>query len=149
VDTVTVDSANPEGTDSHIILATDKQYKFVVTGYWRNTGGTPYQLCDAEYTTYENENWNPYHDGCLGYTSGWLAGWTSLGANFGDLQVNGQFVDWGPFNEDHKYTLVFGAGTGSTVNFRIFDGYGETGVKVPSWYSDNSGFLTVEIYMWG
>jgi hypothetical protein len=149
VDTVTVNSANPGGTNSHITLETDKQYKFVVTGgYWRNTGGTPYQLCDAEYTTYENENWNPYHDGCLGYTSGWLAGWTSLGANFGDLQVNGQFVDWGPFNANHEYTLVFGAGTGSKVNFRIFDGYGETGVQVLSWYSDNSGCLTVKIYMY-
>ena len=82
-------------------------------------------------------------------TSGWLADWTSLGANFGDLQVNGQFVNWRPFNADHKYTLVFGAGTGSKVNFRIFDGDGGTGMQVPSWYSDNSGYLTVEIYMWG
>jgi hypothetical protein len=71
VDTVTVDSANPYGTNSIITLATDKQYKFVVTGsYWRNTGGTPNQLCDAEYTTYETQGWEPYHDGCLGYTSG-------------------------------------------------------------------------------
>jgi hypothetical protein len=149
VEAVTVESKDPYGADSARNLEADKQYKFVVTGsYWRNTGGSPNQLCDAEYTTYETENWNPYHDGCLGYTSGWLAGWTWLGANFGDLQVNGQFVDWGSFNENHEYTLVFGAGTGSKVNFRIFDGNGETGEQVPGWYRDNIGSLTVEIYVW-
>ena len=62
--------------------------------------------------------------------------------------MNGAFVDWGAFSSTHEYTYIFGAGTGSTVNFRVFDGYGDTGVQVPSWYGDNVGSLTVEIYEW-
>jgi hypothetical protein len=147
VDTVTVPANSPSGADSNIVLDTTKNYKFVVTGsYWRNSGNSPNQLCDAEYTTYETENWAPYHDGCLGYTSGWLAAWISLGANFGDLQVNGNFVDWGSFYLSHIYTYTLGAGTGSKINFRVFDGYGDTNVQMTGWYGDNSGSLTVEIY---
>ncbi|MEM2506158.1 MAG: hypothetical protein QXF61_03855, partial [Nitrososphaeria archaeon] len=140
VETVEVDSRDMDGSDTTNNLETDKIYKFVVTGtYWRNKGGTPNQLCDAEYTTYETDDWDPYHDGCEGYTDGWLASWTWLGKDFGDLQVNGMFVDWGPFNQLHTYEYIFGPGTGSKVNFRIFDG--TPNGQEPSWYGDNEGTL--------
>jgi len=56
----------------------------------------------------------------------------------GDLQVNGQFVDWGAYSAGHAYTLALPLS--GTVNLAVFNGYA-TGVKEPGWYADNVGAL--------
>jgi hypothetical protein len=57
--------------------------------------------------------------------------------NILDLTVNGPDAntDWGIFNPLHTYTLQV-TGTGVPLNFAIYDSY----------YADNSGFLTVEVW---
>jgi hypothetical protein len=49
--------------------------------------------------------------------------------------VNGGFVDWGPFNPNHVYTLAW-TGAGAPVTFDIYDIY----------YPNNTGELTVAVY---
>jgi len=102
-----------------------------VTGSWTNDGNN---VADAEYTS--KEDWETHYDGY---------DWTPyfLGPDFADLQINSQFIDWGPYSSSHTYTYCM-FGTGSTVNFRVFDG--ENGIPNAGWYGDNSGSLTVKIY---
>jgi hypothetical protein len=131
LETVTVDSKNINGATSALILQNGKYYKFKVGGTWINDGNN---VADAEYTT--KDNWVTHYDGY---------DWPPyfLGPDFADLQINNQFIDWGPYSGSHEYTYCM-PGTGSTVNFRIFDG--ANGIPNPGWYGDNSGSLTVLIY---
>ena len=46
--------------------------------------------------------------------------------------------------DGHEYTLN-SPGAGSTVNFRIYDG--ENNDQNPAWIGDNSGSLTVQIWL--
>jgi hypothetical protein len=62
-----------------------------------------------------------------------------LGPNFGDVQINGQFVDWGSYSADHKYCTTMTLADGATLNLGVFDGHGDINHKVPEWYADNSG----------
>lgn len=54
-----------------------------------------------------------------------------------DISVDGYSInrDWGDYSAEHIYYLQF-TGTGSSADFSIYDSY----------YPDNSGSLTVEIY---
>jgi len=42
--------------------------------------------------------------------------------------------------------LMISKGDGNPVNFVIFDGYSNVPTLIPSWYGDNSGSLTVDIF---
>ncbi len=55
-----------------------------------------------------------------------------------DISINGFSIntDWGEYNSAHIYSQPF-TGSGSPICFSIYD----------SAYSDNSGFLTVDIYL--
>jgi hypothetical protein len=54
--------------------------------------------------------------------------------------VNGVFVDWGSFKEDHVYYLdMTGDGSPLGVALWIYD-------DIASAYSNNTGYLTVEVY---
>jgi hypothetical protein len=57
--------------------------------------------------------------------------------NILDLTINGPNAntDWGDFNPEHTYTLQV-TGPGVPLNFAIYDSY----------YDDNTGFLTVEVW---
>jgi len=59
--------------------------------------------------------------------------------------VNNAFVDWGAYSATHVYELTF-TGTGSSVNFRVFDGNVGTNTPDPGWYGDNIGNMTIEIW---
>lgn len=132
IETVTVDASDINGTDSMTALTSGVNYRFEATGTWQDNSQDNHYI-DAEYTTFDG--WTTYMDG----TTNW-------GPDQKDLQVNGTFVDWGPYDVGHTYSLSF-IGTGSTVNFRVFDGKANLGSgPEEGWYGDNHGTITVEIY---
>jgi len=135
VETLTVDAADIDGEDSIEVLESGKSYKFEVIGTWEDTSQSDH-FNDAEYVTFNS--WVTYMQG----TPNW-------GPNQKDLQVNEDFVDWGTYDSFHEYTLMF-TGEGLKVNFRIFDGKADVLPLTiePTWYGDNEGELTVEIYEW-
>lgn len=138
VDTVQVDAANINGADSTIALETGKTYKFVATG--TVTGNKSKNgRSDAEYFTPPGSNWQEVYDGTA------YQGYPGSGEDQMDLQIDQEFVAWGEYNPEHSYSIET-TGTDSTVNFRIYDGDLRTGEPSASWYGDNDGFLTVEIY---
>lgn len=84
--------------------------------------------------------------GYLGDAEYWLRhdayreGWTKMGA-WSLVMFDGTNkvdVDWGNFSEDHIYEKEYLSGATAPVTFFFGDDV----------YSDNSGFLTVEIYQW-
>jgi len=136
LETLIVDSAVMAGSDSVNALDEGKCYNFKVIGTWMNRGWEP---VDAEFTNAvytSSDDWLNVLDGPSGYDIRLL-----------NLQVNEEdFVDWGEYSIEHIYYLGF-LGTGSTVNFRVFDGDPGTNTLIPGWYDDNVGSLTVEIYL--
>ena len=134
VETITVDSAVYTGA-SFAVLEDGVQYQFVVNGTWENTGQG---VVDAVYVSVDD--WETYLAGPTGYNEKLL-----------DLQINNEFVDWGGYSEAHEYQCIF-TGTGAVVNFRVFEGDIVTDGDITtytlnqSWYDDNKGVLTVEIY---
>ena len=135
IDTVTV---YPDGTDycSSVVLETGKNYRLEASGtytYW------PTQLpdagiADAKYSLRPEGSHNP------GPGPQWISGddlpdpWK----HYLELLVDGSHQDWGVFNLAHTYSTEYiGNGTPVSVCFNILD----------SGYGDNSGSLTVEIYL--
>ncbi|HWN21393.1 MAG TPA: hypothetical protein VNP93_05435 [Gaiellaceae bacterium] len=121
VATGTIDASSPTGSTAQ--LPFPAQYRIVISGTWTNTGDN---WLDAEYAS---------------TPTGHQDGWDGLGADFGDTQVDGAFVDWGTFDAGHSYSR-----TGSfarSVNLSVFVGMG--GTKMPAWYADNSGSLAYSI----
>ncbi|MGD9129207.1 MAG: hypothetical protein PVJ09_01855 [Candidatus Woesebacteria bacterium] len=124
---LTIDSSDPDGEDS-LVLEDGKRYQILVSGEWLNDE----DRVDAEY--YSDDDWQNYDD---------------IADNLGrddrqfDLVIDNQNVDWGTYNANHQYeTLV--DGTANALNFRVFDE--DLDLNKPSWYSNNTGSLTVEIY---
>jgi len=67
---------------------------------------------------------------------GWTIGELTYPSVVGlDLQINGQNIDWGTFNEDHLYKTIV-VGGDAPLDFFILD----------SAYGDNTGGLNVSIY---
>jgi hypothetical protein len=132
VETITVDSAVYSGTSSSVITEVYTDYMFKVSGTWMNNRVPLADAVDAEYTS--QDAWANILPGPSGYDEGLL-----------DLQVNEAFVDWGSYSSDNEYQLSF-AGTGEVVNFRVFEGNVENNELELSWYDDNEGELTVEVY---
>lgn len=131
VDTVTVPSEVPGGANSNVMLEEDMNYVLKASGTWTN-GGQGANFVDAEYSTVDN--WVTAVDGFTGYSDDIL-----------ELQVNGQFgEDWGPYNGLHSYLRALVPTDTAAVNFRVFDGLGET--PNPDWYGDNQGDLSVEVF---
>ena len=56
-----------------------------------------------------------------------------LGAGFGDVQLNGQFVDWGAYSATHTYSLTTALVAG-TVHLGIFDGDSTIPTQMQTWY---------------
>jgi len=137
VEELTIEAKSTTGMDSSSTLELGKSYMFKASSTWQDKSMLNHYI-DAEYTTFGLPIWDTPTDGT-----------TSWGPDQKDLQVNGQFVDWGVYSSDHVYTLIFD-GTDSKVNFRVFDGTANTlpPVMMPSWYPDNEGSLTVEIFKW-
>lgn len=133
IDTVTVPSNNVTGASSNVDLVSGKAYKLKASGTWTNSNN----IADAEYIS--KNDWTDHADGYN--VNPYL-----LGAGAFDLQVGEAFVDWGEYSPAHVYEYPY-AGTGNKVNFRIFDGDSNGSFPNAGWYGDNSGSLTVDIYV--
>ena len=121
VDTLTVPATGGSVTSS-IPLVSGTDYLFEALGTF-SAGALI--TADAEYASGPSSYvWQDLVEGYESYGEGLL-----------ELRVNGSFVEWGPYNAAHVYTLEQ-AGTGSPVAFDIYDIY----------YPNNSGSLTVKIY---
>lgn len=59
-----------------------------------------------------------------------------LGFRYGEVQVNGEFVDWGPYRDFHTYCRVIES-TGDSFNVRVFDAADGT-EPLDFWYFDNT-----------
>ena len=78
------------------------------------------------------------------HQDGYDIGQFLLGEGFGDVQVNGSFVDWGAFSASHAYGLS--TTLNGSVNLAVFDGDSATGIERSSgWYGDNVGSLNYTV----
>jgi len=112
------------------------QYRVCVAGTWSNRNGT--EVVDPEYLS--QFNWQ-------GYTNGLPEGdpYAYTGSNFGDVTVNGQFVNWGAYNPEHRYCTTVTLAADATITLRVFDGDGSTATANEAWYADNVGSLTYTV----
>ncbi len=133
IETVPVNSNSATGVLSSSALANGQQYLFDSTGTWQNDS---INVADTAFAS--TDNWATHFQG-------YDMNGTLLGPGEFQLQVNGAFVNWGPFSSSHEYTYLY-TGTGSAVNLGVFDGNSNTNTKNPSWYGDNVGTLSVKIY---
>jgi hypothetical protein len=123
VDTLNV-PATGETVTSNVTLQTGFSYLIAAAGTFSAGANI---TADAEYSS-----------GPTSYV--WqdpVEGYESYGEGLLDLRVDGAFVDWGPFNANHIYTLAV-VGAGNKVGFDIYDIYS----------SNNTGALTVDIYQY-
>jgi hypothetical protein len=133
-----VNASSESGVSAIATLAGN--YRIDVNGTWDNTS---HGLVDAEYdnggTGHTPADFSPltYQDG-----------WSGLGADWGDLLVDGASVDWGAYNDAHAYSYTLsGVSAGSSIALRVFDGDASGGslVDSPGWYGDNAGGLNYTI----
>jgi len=125
-----LDSADADG------IAVDEvplpgTYQVCVSGTWSNRNGL--DTFDAEYVS--QDAWVSFSDGLP--ASDPMS--VQLGPNIGDVQVNGQFVDWGAYSTAHSYCTTVAIADGEQLTLGVFDGAG--GTAIPEWYADNVGSL--------
>jgi hypothetical protein len=122
LDAFSVPALNTPVITSSVSLDAGAWYRFEVSGTY-NAGDSI--TADAEYSSRLGHAWldgvEPPYDG--------------YGLDLLDLKVNDGFLNWGPYNDSHIYTLDF-MGLGNTVQFQINDFYP----------SNDSGNLNVKIY---
>lgn len=131
----TVDVPSDGSTVSSVSLEAGKTYLFKASGtytYWPSAGGGA-GIADAEYALRPQGSYN------LGPGAQWIYGDDVYPPTYPDytldISVDGTDVYWGDFDSGHVYSYQY-TGTGSPASFGIYDSY----------YGDNSGYLTVEIY---
>lgn len=133
VETVTVPSNSSTITTSLTTLNKHKEYYLTARGTWSNTN---LNVADAEYASV---------DGWATWMQGYNISPWFLGANEFDLMVDNKFVNWGSYRTSHEYTREY-EGKGLPVKFMVFDGDATIPLADPSWYGDNTGNLTVDIF---
>ena len=124
VDTVEVYADKLTPTDSNVPLESGKNYLLKASG--TAFAGDTIDF-DAKYSITRKVS-----------TDGWtdfVTNYEGYGAELLELAVDGDFVDWGLYNEDHIYYWNMD-GIGSCVPLWIYDIH----------YGTNDRFLTVEIY---
>jgi hypothetical protein len=128
----TINSAAFDGSTATLPTNLDgKHFRIDVTGTYTNNS---LNVADAEYTSLDNWATNQQ-----GYE---IDPWF-LGEGFGDVQVNGNFVNWGDYSASHAYGLS--TTLPGSVNLAVFDGYSNTNTKDSGWYGDNNGSLNYTI----
>lgn len=128
VQTLSVDSTNPDGVDT-LSLADGRKYLVEVSGTWTNQGGS--QSVDANYVS--GDNWSTHFD--YDDEDAW-------DTRIIDLVIDDEDINWGSYNESHLYKYVL-SGEGESINLKISEA-GDP--NPPSWYGDNNGSLSVRIY---
>ena len=124
--TVGVDSTSM--TASSFALPASGQYRLVSCGVWNNTS---HGYVDTAYNSGDAWDW-----------TGQQQGWPGIGPNWGELWVNGSAPDWGDYSDAHVYSTTVTAS--GSLGLLIYDG-DSTG-QIASWYGDNNGSLTVDVY---
>lgn len=128
----TINSAVFAGSTATLPTNLDgKHFRIDVTGTYTNNS---LNVADAEYTSLDN--W-------AAHQQGYDVDPFFLGEGFGDVQVNGNFVDWGAYGASHAYGLS--TTLPGSVNLAVFDGDSNTNTKDSGWYGDNSGSLNYTI----
>jgi len=126
----TIDSAAFDGTTATLPTNLGGHFRIDVDGTYTNRD---LNVADAEHTS--TDNWMTSQQG---YDDGQFV----LGEGFGNVQVDGNFVDWGT-SASHGYGLS--TTLGGSVNLAVFDGDANTNTKNLGWYGDNSGSLNYTI----
>ncbi len=134
IDTLTVNANNINGDSTDELPAGN--YLLIAQGEFTNRSN-PQERYDAEYGT--KDGWSTHYDGLVNDSE-------DYGENFGDLRVNGEFQEWGPYSNDHQYYLNITLHEFSQISSAIFDGPKGSTTANPGWYGDNNGTITVEIY---
>ncbi len=130
IEDLSVPSNTQAGVSTVNPLVAGASYVAKAVGTWLNQSGA--NPADAEYST--TDSWATQMDGYTGYQSDIL-----------ELQIDNKFdpnSSWGAYNSLHTYAQSF-VPTGTSSNFRIFDGTGTT--QNEGWFGDNSGALSVNI----
>ena len=120
--------SNPEA----INLPINGNYSVCVSGTYKLQNNDTF-LADANFVSVDN--WTTA-------TKGFIGQWQELGLNEGNVQINGEFANWGAFTTNHTYCSTF---TGQSIALRVFDGYSTTNTIDQGWYGDNSGTLSYVI----
>jgi hypothetical protein len=129
----TIDSAALNGSTAALPTGLDgKHFRIDVSGTYTNSN---LNVADAEYTSI---------DGFATHQDGYDIFPWFLGEGFGDVQVNGAFVNWGGFSDlQHAYSLS--TTLPGSVNLAVFDGDSATNIKDSGWYGDNVGSLNYTV----
>jgi len=126
IETVEVLAVKSSPTPSTNILESSKDYFLEAHGTaWACQAGSCNIEFDAEYSN---------SDGDLTWDDGVAPPYNSYGPNLLDLEVDGNFVDWGAYDVSHVYQIPY-AGTGSLLSLLIYDIY----------YPNNTGSLFVDL----
>jgi hypothetical protein len=133
VETDMVNSASSTPTVGTTTLMNGHLYLVVASGTWKNNS---YNVADPAYASVDN--WTTYMQGDTVH---------SLGSGEYQLQIGGQFVNWGAYQPSHTYAYLY-TGTGSPISLMVFDGNASSSrpQSYASWYHDNSGMLSVKVY---
>ena len=131
----TIDSADVDGATT-TELPLPGRYQVCVSGTWTSRGGA--DVMDAEYVS--QDNWATFSNGLPPSDP-----FASLGPNFGDVTVNGAFVDWGAYSSAHRYCATVTVADGESLTLAVFDGDPATGAPNPDWYADNAGSLSYTV----
>lgn len=133
IETVVVNSSASTPVLSSSILANGQSYILMSSGTWQNTNlnaaDTAYASVDSWTTHMQGYDITPYF----------------LGTGEFQLQLGGNFVNWGSYNPAHTYSYLY-TGTGSAIGLGVFDGNSNTNTPNAGWYGDNTGSLSVAIY---
>jgi hypothetical protein len=139
VEADSVNSASYTPTFSTAELTSGQKYLLVSSGVWQNAN---LNVADTAYAS--TDNWTTYMEG---YNISSDNSTYYLGPNEFQLQVDGNFVNWGSYNPEHQYSYLY-TGTGSPVGLMVFDGDSTANPPTSNtgWYGDNSGSLSVNVY---
>jgi hypothetical protein len=141
METLYVDSTNPNLVWSNTVLETGHNYLIQVNGTFNfdceNNGECSSDVADAEYVT--DDDWETAEKN---YTFG-----ETVYPHVLDLLINEEDIDCGEYNPDHIYTHYM-IGNGSKISFVVSDWYGPDypHCKNNGCTYDNEGIFTVKIY---
>lgn len=122
----TIDVSVHDGATSAAVPLSG-HFRVTVSGTWQNG---PWWLVDPEYVQQMDLG------GSAGTTLVWLDSWPGFAPDdFGDVMVNGSFVNWGAYTTTHTYSRTMTLAVGATVNLAVFDSY----------HADNVGALSYTI----
>jgi hypothetical protein len=131
VATGTFSSSAVNGVTATLPTGLNGHFRVTISGTWTNDS---LNVADAEYTGIPD--WSNVQNGYD--VSPYL-----LGEGWGDVQIDGAFVNWGTYTSTHVYSHTVVAS--GSINLAVFDGDSGTNIKNAGWYGDNVGSLTYTI----